>query len=762
MVEEKTAIYVPYNILPLDPDSSNQAIMKYPEGRGGLGWLQMLTLKSNLVVQQRFGDSGSHQPIGLQVAMAAASVMAGVLGGAQGRREMNQNGLQGQPALYSDLFTLHLAKMSRNQLNEVMFELKVMAMQNMEQARQLLFANPQLEKAIFEVEHQLCREVEIQSHLRHPNILRLYGYFYDQDELYKELQKCTYISERHAATVRAERILSGVQKGYSQVGMQSQQRRSYADTVKHSTDLRNDKFVVQAKEADSEWLVVSLLVNLKAALAFHDFEAEVKERMKEVRVRSGGCNLAILTFYSKHHMQEEKVRMDAWISRWSDSITEWGKGKSKSTERGVWISCMGVPLHLWSNNTFRDIGSIWGEVVQLQEDINNPRSFEFGRVRILTSSVEVINSVVFLECNTCKFPVRVCEEHPVIDWAINFRREVNPVFLASCSMSLACKQKLTQGNGSEAEEDDGSEVAKVLTKGADNEVVANSTEGTVVRMHAQADGAFQVMPESVNSDTEHILGNTNCNDNNIDECRELVLSPTLEVPANCHKQVGRVCSTELFRSVCDSDRVRPNINLQVVLSGIQPAATIAGPIGVQSNLTESPAHCQEGPSPSVVSDRHYRIIQDSMAKKGAAEKGGNKHGSKLKRRLKKLQSPAMKKGMLLCPSLRNGAVLRAASAAISASISRSNAARRRKELWGEALIRKGAIRTAATAVISPSNSRSDASRRREELREEACATLQVEKALGMDCTANEQEVASRIVLMELKDMERVEETKGAV
>ncbi|XP_039159176.1 callose synthase 3 [Eucalyptus grandis] len=30
-VEEKTQIYVPYNILPLDPDSANQAIMKYPE-----------------------------------------------------------------------------------------------------------------------------------------------------------------------------------------------------------------------------------------------------------------------------------------------------------------------------------------------------------------------------------------------------------------------------------------------------------------------------------------------------------------------------------------------------------------------------------------------------------------------------------------------------------------------------------------------------------------------------------------------------------
>ncbi|KAI3857166.1 hypothetical protein MKW98_010580 [Papaver atlanticum] len=34
-----------------------------------------------------------------------------------------------------------------------------------------------------QVEHQLRRELEIQSHLRNSNILRLYGYFYDQGEL---------------------------------------------------------------------------------------------------------------------------------------------------------------------------------------------------------------------------------------------------------------------------------------------------------------------------------------------------------------------------------------------------------------------------------------------------------------------------------------------------------------------------------------------------------------------------------------------------
>jgi len=61
------------------------------------------------------------------------------------------------------------------------------------------------------VEHQLRREIEIQSHLRHPNILRLYGYFYDKNrvylileyaakgELYKILNKEKRFDEKRAA-----------------------------------------------------------------------------------------------------------------------------------------------------------------------------------------------------------------------------------------------------------------------------------------------------------------------------------------------------------------------------------------------------------------------------------------------------------------------------------------------------------------------------------------------------------------------------------
>lgn len=69
--------------------------------------------------------SGLHQPIGLPVAIAAANVMAGALGGAQIATKQTQIGLENQPGFGSDPLTMHLSKMSRNQLIDIISELKV-------------------------------------------------------------------------------------------------------------------------------------------------------------------------------------------------------------------------------------------------------------------------------------------------------------------------------------------------------------------------------------------------------------------------------------------------------------------------------------------------------------------------------------------------------------------------------------------------------------------------------------------------------------
>lgn len=38
------------------------------------------------------------------------------------------------------------------------------------------------------VEHQIRREIEIQSHLKHQNILRMYGFFFDEKKIYLILE----------------------------------------------------------------------------------------------------------------------------------------------------------------------------------------------------------------------------------------------------------------------------------------------------------------------------------------------------------------------------------------------------------------------------------------------------------------------------------------------------------------------------------------------------------------------------------------------
>jgi serine/threonine protein kinase len=54
------------------------------------------------------------------------------------------------------------------------------------------------------LEHQLRREIEIQSQLRHPNILRMYGHFYDQTRIYLVLE--------YAARGELYRVLQDAEK----------------------------------------------------------------------------------------------------------------------------------------------------------------------------------------------------------------------------------------------------------------------------------------------------------------------------------------------------------------------------------------------------------------------------------------------------------------------------------------------------------------------------------------------------------------------
>ncbi|KAG6625896.1 hypothetical protein CIPAW_15G010800 [Carya illinoinensis] len=94
------------------------------QGRGGSGLAANIDPQkqsTNSVIQGEFVHC---QPIGLHIAITAAAVMAGTLGGAQAGIQSNPNSLHNHSASANDPLTLRLAKMSRSQLNEIMSELK--------------------------------------------------------------------------------------------------------------------------------------------------------------------------------------------------------------------------------------------------------------------------------------------------------------------------------------------------------------------------------------------------------------------------------------------------------------------------------------------------------------------------------------------------------------------------------------------------------------------------------------------------------------
>ncbi|VDL89964.1 unnamed protein product, partial [Schistocephalus solidus] len=88
--------------------------------------------------------------------------------------------------------------LAREKRSRFVFSLKIMS--------KLHFSTP-------ETMQQLQREIEIQSHLKHPNIVRLYGYFYDDKRVYaileyvpngdlaREMQKFRFTTKRSATYV---------------------------------------------------------------------------------------------------------------------------------------------------------------------------------------------------------------------------------------------------------------------------------------------------------------------------------------------------------------------------------------------------------------------------------------------------------------------------------------------------------------------------------------------------------------------------------
>ncbi|KAL7161390.1 hypothetical protein ACSBR2_041948 [Camellia fascicularis] len=171
---------------------------------------------------------------------------------------------------------------------------------------------------------------------------------------------------------------------------------------------------IPVNEDGHGWLLESVIMRLKIEVSIHSIQKVLNEKgLGQIMVRCGGGRDVVLTFKSQEIMKVSFGLIKECFDEWCEWIVVWEPGLHIQQARCVWPRCFGVPLNVWNRYTFNRIGTIWGNVIRLEEDIFQPSSFCYGKVCVATKSMEYINTTIILECKGSSYPVLLCEEQIV-------------------------------------------------------------------------------------------------------------------------------------------------------------------------------------------------------------------------------------------------------------------------------------------------------------------------------------------------------------
>ncbi|GAB4852670.1 hypothetical protein Ancab_016885, partial [Ancistrocladus abbreviatus] len=106
--------------------------------------------------------------------------------------------------------------------------------------------------------------------------------------------------------------------------------------------------------------------------------------------------------------------------------------------REVWLTCPGIPLHVWTDEFFKDLVRRWGSFLGLASETRLKSHFDIARFAILTPILKAINSVLWVKIDEEVFPISVAEEPlKVGDLSAPFRAAKEGVFVSLSSLSTS-------------------------------------------------------------------------------------------------------------------------------------------------------------------------------------------------------------------------------------------------------------------------------------------------------------------------------------
>ncbi|KAL4378615.1 hypothetical protein GQ457_02G032850 [Hibiscus cannabinus] len=102
------------------------------------------------------------------------------------------------------------------------------------------------------------------------------------------------------------------------------------------------------------------------------------------------------------------------LQQWLENVMEWSPGLQLPNRR-VWLSAWGIPIHAWSEATFKRIAALWGDLVSVDSETLASVSFERAHFLIETDWFAHIDEMIELCLGEHVFPVRVVAFEEVVE-----------------------------------------------------------------------------------------------------------------------------------------------------------------------------------------------------------------------------------------------------------------------------------------------------------------------------------------------------------
>ncbi|OMO64598.1 hypothetical protein CCACVL1_21648 [Corchorus capsularis] len=183
-----------------------------------------------------------------------------------------------------------------------------------------------------------------------------------------------------------------------------------------------------------EWLERSAMGILRSPFYYNLIQDSLCRQGIGVAIALMSDIQLLLTFLSKEEMGTFIQDYREMFQTWFDDIIPW---KENIVERyhHVWIKVEEVPLLLWHEKFFNEIGSYWGKVLSIAEVTINRKNFTAAWLKLEVANKRSIPSVLEGEINGVKFRVEisiVSENNVpkvVLESSSNVVGEESPVFI---------------------------------------------------------------------------------------------------------------------------------------------------------------------------------------------------------------------------------------------------------------------------------------------------------------------------------------------